>query len=293
MTLAEKFAQQTAGRVKDRTLIEEMERRGFHITKDPPKERTSARLDIKVKPGGTVKIPLVSDTHMGSRFQQVSALTDFYRYCDAKGAQAYLHAGDLLEGHHVHRDSVYEQFAFGVDEQVTNAVRHYPVSKNGPTHFIDGNHDSWSFENAGVTSGSLLAGKRPDLKYLGYYSAWVEVGGLRIYLAHGSRGGGAYAKSYKPQKLIESMAIEDASATNIAAFGHWHQDAYVGRIRGMFGFMLPCFKAQDRFLRSLGKEPTIGGLMLEVEFTRDMKVWDVRQDWRYYSPKAGDFPGGG
>jgi hypothetical protein len=36
----------------------------------------------------------------------------------------------------------------------------------------------------------------------------------------------------------------------------------------------------------------IGGLVLEIEFTRDMKIWDLRQDWRYYEPRLNDYPGG-
>lgn len=276
----------------DRLLIASLEEKGYRITKNPPKERASAKLDLRIRPGGTVKIALPSDTHIGSRHQQVTALRDFYRDCDARGVQAYLHAGDMLEGHHVHRDSVYQQYAHGLDAQLAAAVAQYPKSANGPTYFVDGNHDAWTFENVGVTSGQLLADKRDDLRFLGYYSAWIEVGKVRIHLAHGAKGGGAYAKSYRPQKLLESMSVEERSQTTIAAYGHWHQDAYIGRYQGVFGFMLPCFKSQDRFLRSLGKQPTIGGLTLEIEFTRDMKVWNVAQRWTYYEARVDDYPGG-
>lgn len=280
-------------KAKDLDLIRALEARGFRITKDPPTERASASLDLKIKPGGTVKIGLVSDTHIGSRFSQTTALRDFYRYCDDRGAQAFIHGGDILEGHHVHRDAVYEQYAVGLDTQLRAATNLYPKSKNALTHFVDGNHDSWTYENVGITSGALLAEKRPDLKFLGYYSAWVEIGKLRIYVAHGSKGGGAYGKSYKPQRLVEQMSVEERNQTHLAFFGHWHTDLYLGRYQGLFAWSLPCFKAQDRFLRSLGKMPVIGGLMLEVEFDRDMKVWNVRQDFRYYEPRPEDYPGGG
>ncbi len=275
----------------DRLLIAALEDKGYRITKNPPKERANAKLDLRVKPGGTLKIGLISDTHIGSRFSQTSSIKDFYRYCDDRGAQAFVHAGDMLEGHHVHRDAVYEQWAIGLDAQLKAAANLYPKSANGKTYFVDGNHDSWTFENVGVTSGELLAAKRDDLSFLGYYSAWVEIGKLRIYVAHGSKGGGAYGKSYKPQRLVEQMSVEERAQTHLAFFGHWHTDLYLGRYQGLFAWSLPCFKAQDRFLRSLGKMPTIGGLLLEVEFDRDMKVWNVRQDWKYYEPRHGDYPG--
>ena len=276
----------------DAVLIQALEERGFQITKNPPVQRARAKLDLAVKPGGTIKIGLVSDTHLGNRNQQITSLTDFYRYADDHGAQAFLHAGDFMDGLHVHRDSVYGQFAHGVKAQTDYAGKAYPKSKNGKTLFIDGNHDMWSFGNAGVVSGEGLAERRDDLQFLGQQSAFVEVGKLRIYLCHGSKGGGAYAKSYKPQKLLEQMEVEERSQTHLAFFGHWHNEIYAGRYQGVFTWSLPCFQSQTGFERVIGKSPTIGGLFLEVEFDRAMRVWDVRQSWRYYQPRIGDYPGG-
>lgn len=270
--------------------IASLEAEGFRVTKRPDAQKAT-KLDINVKPGGVVRLGVVSDTHIGSRYQQTTALTDFYKYADSRGVAEYLHAGDALEGLHVHRDAVYEQYVHGVDGQEDAFVAQYPRSQNGKTRLIDGNHDSWAYENAGITTGKRLAQRRDDIDYLGYYSAFVEVGGLRILVQHGAKGGGAYGKSYKPQRLLEQLSVEERSQTHIALYGHWHTELYLGRYQGVFGFSLPCFKAQDRFLRSLGKNPTIGGVVLEVEFTRDMKVWNLRQDFRYYEPRLNDYPG--
>lgn len=294
MTLKEDFTKVAPTNPKKiREQIEALEREGYRITKQPPKERAASRLDVKLAPGATLKVGIISDTHFGSRFQQATALADFYRYCDERGVDAFLHGGDILEGiHQAHRDAAYEQYAHGVDAQVSAVAEQYPKSKNAPTNFIDGNHDSWAFENVGVTTGTMIEQRRPDLKYLGFHSAFVTIGPVRFLIQHGARGGGGtYAKSYKPQKLVEGLAEAERTQLDIALFGHYHQDLYLGRYMGVFSFMLPCFKAQDRFLRSLGRNPTIGGLLLEVEFTRDMKVWNLRQDWRYSEPRQSDFPG--
>lgn len=274
-------------------MIEMLEEQGYQIRKAPPKERASVRiLEREAKPGGTVRIALVSDTHLGSTWQQLTALQDFYRYADGKGVQAFLHAGDFLDGLHVHRDAVYGQFAHGFDAQLGYAAEVYPKSANGPTYAIEGNHDLWYFGNAGATAVQWLTAKRPDISYLGEYSAFVEVGPLRIYIAHGAKGGGSYGKSYKVQRLIEQLEVEQRDQTQLAFFGHWHSDLYLGRYQGVFTWMLPCFQSQTRFLRTIGKSPTIGGLILEIEFTRDRKVWNVRQDWKYYEARIGDYPGG-
>lgn len=274
-----------------RIYVEALEQDGFRITKSAPKERAAAKLDLTVKPGSTVRVGVVSDTHIGSKYQQITALRDFYKYADGRGVQAYLHGGDVLEGiHQAHRDAAYEQYAFGVDAQVDAVVSQYPKSANGDTLHVAGNHDDWAFQNVGVTSGSMIQARRPDLKYLGYHSAFVELGEIRILVQHGSKGGNSYAKSYRVQKLIEGLSDEERTATDLAMFGHWHNDGYLGRYMGVMTFMLPCFKAQDRFLRMLGRNPTIGGLVLEIEFTRDKKVWTVRQDWRLYEPRLNDYP---
>ena len=181
-----------------RFYIEELEKQGYRVQKKPPVERASAQLQFPIKAGGSVKVGLVADTHIGSTLQQITALTDFYKYADSRGVQAYLHAGDMLEGiHQAHRDAAYEQYAHGVDAQVKAVEQQYPRSQNGPTHFIDGNHDDWAFQQAGITSGALIAAKRDDLKYLGYHSAFVTLNDqVRFLLQHGARGGVAYTKSY-------------------------------------------------------------------------------------------------
>jgi hypothetical protein len=196
--------------------IERLERDGYRVIAEPPIERAVAKLGVRVKPGGTVKIGAVSDTHIGSNYQQITSLTDFYAYADARGVTQFLHAGDMLEGLHVHRGAAYEQYALGAAKQAKAAVAQYPRSKNGPTNWIEGNHDAWTYENSGVEVNELITPKRPDLVYLGYYSAFVEVGPLRILLQHGAKGGGPYGKSYKPQRLLEQLEPIERERTQIA-----------------------------------------------------------------------------
>lgn len=277
---------------KKRTdAITALEAEGFRVIGTPPKERASAKLDVVIKPGSVVRLGVVSDTHIGATSQQITALRDFYAYADGRGVVGYLHGGDVLEGLHVHRDAVYQQYAVGWSAQAKAFAEQYPRSKNGKTQFVDGNHDGWVFDNVGLVSGEELAKKRDDFVYLGFHSAYIEMGGLRILLQHGAKGGGPYGKSYKIQRLLEQLAVEERSQTQIALYGHWHTDLYLGRYQGVFGFTLPCFKMTDRFHRQKGLNPIVGGLVLEVEFTRDMRVWNLRQDWRYYTPKLGDYPG--
>lgn len=275
---------------EQRFYIESLEADGFTVAKEPPRTRAAIKLKTP-KPGGKVRLAIVSDTHLGNRAQQLTHLHDFYRTADEWGAEAFLHGGDFVDGLHVHRDAVYHQFAHGFDAQLKYAAREYPVSKNGPTYAIEGNHDLWYFGNAGASPIEWLAEKRKDILYLGHDAAFIEVGGLRMLLQHG-RKGGAYAKSYKLQKILEQMRVEERSGTHLAFFGHWHTDLYLGRYQGVFTWGLPCFQAQTSYERSeVNKHPVVGGLLLEVEFTRDMKVWDITPRFRYYEPLVDDYPG--
>ena len=294
MSKADKEADAIVQRLSDKKRqahIEALERDGFRITQKPPKERATAKLDITVKPGGVVRLGIVSDTHLGNRNQQITALTDFYKYADSKGAQAFLHGGDLLDGLHVHRDAVYGQFVHGLDAQLGYAAEAYPKSANGPTYAIQGNHDLWYYGNVGASPGIYLHEKRADIIDLGHQAAFLEFAGLRSYLCHGARGGMSYARSYKLQKLIEQMEVEQRSQTDLAFFGHWHTFADLGRYQGVFTWSLGAFQSQTGFERTLGKSPSVCGLFLEIETTRDRKVWTVKTAVRWFEPRQGDYPG--
>lgn len=271
--------------------IAALEADGFRVVKKPMKENATARLDLSVKPGGTVRMGIVSDTHLGNRNQQITALTDFYRYADSKGAQAYLHGGDLLDGLHVHRDAVYGQFVHGLDAQLKYAAEAYPKSAKGPTYAIQGNHDLWYYGNVGASTGVYLQEKRPDIIDLGHQAAFLEFAGLRSYLCHGAKGGMSYARSYKLQKLIEQMEVEQRSQTDLAFFGHWHTYADLGRYQGVFTWSLGAFQAQTGFERTLGKSPSVCGMFLEIETTRDRKIWNVKTEIRWYEARKNDYPG--
>lgn len=281
------------GKWTDERFAVEAEKRGFTVDRVPRKENVqSAILSELAKPGQTVKIGVVSDTHFGSKYQQITHLRDFYRYADSQGVACYLHAGDAVDGiHKMHRDAVFGHFKVGFDSQVDYFVEEYPVSQNGPTYLIDGNHDSSFFADAGVSVGEHIAREREDILYMGYYAATFDVGPARIHVAHGARGGLSYARSYKQQKLLEQMDERQRADLDIALWGHWHVADHLPGYQGVHSLLVPCFQRQTPFLKTLGVQPVVGGIVLEIEFGQ-RGVWNMRTDWRLYrEPLAEDFPG--
>ena len=132
-------------------LIEMLEAEGYSVDRTPQKERvrTSILRDL-AKPGKTIRIGVCSDTHLGSKFQQLTYLRDFYKYADSRGVAAFINAGDIVDGPvQFHRDQPYGNFRHGFDAQVKYAAEVYPRSTIGAeTHFIDGNHDRGVVGNA-------------------------------------------------------------------------------------------------------------------------------------------------
>ena len=56
-------------------------------------------------------------------------------------------------------------------------------------------------------------------------------------------------------------------------------------------FAVPCFQRQTRFLKTLGVQPVLGGIVLQIEFGQ-RGVWSVTPTWRLYrEPLADDHPG--
>lgn len=272
-------------------LIGTLEAEGYQVTKAPRKEavRTSILREL-AKPGATVKVAVVSDTHLGSVEQQLTHLRDFYRYADDRGASAFIHAGDIVDGSpKMHLDSPHHHFASGFDAQMRYAIDAYPKSANGPTYLIDGNHDTYRSDDA--TFGEHFVRARPDVQYLGWHSAFVDVGPCRIFVAHGAKGGLSYARSYKIQKLLEQMDTTERADTDVALYGHWHVAAHLPGYQSVEGFLVPCLQRQTRFLKNLGVQPVIGGLILEIEFGA-RGVWSIRTDWRLYREPIKDDPPG-
>ena len=276
-----------------RIYIEALEAAGYSVDRARKKEPIRASiLRGLAKPGQTVKIGVASDPHLGSKFQQITYLRDFYAYADSRGVSAYINAGDFVDGPvQFHRDHVYGNFRHGFEAQIKYAVEAYPKSANGPTYFVAGNHDLGFIGSAGASVGEALASRRDDLVNLGDHSASIDIGPARIFVAHGARGGLSYARSYRMQKLLEQMDHKERDDTDLALYGHWHVAAHMPGYQGVEAFLVPCFQRQTPFLKTLGLQPVIGGLVLEIEFGAK-GVWDVRVDWRIYrEPLASDYPG--
>lgn len=206
-----------------------------------------------------IKFGLIGDPHINSKYVQLTWLHNFYDTLVEQEIPICYNAGDMTSGEHMRTGHEYEIYRHGADEQVAEIVRTYPKRTGIETHFITGNHDASIYKVAGCDVGKAIARERNDMVYLGRDCAVVNIAPkCSIELRH-PWNGAAYALSYHPQKIIESMEAD--SKPNILAIGHYHKALYLF-YRNIHCFCTGCFQSQTPFMRGKGLAAHMGGWII-------------------------------
>jgi predicted phosphodiesterase len=215
----------------------------------------------KLFKGGLLHFGLVSDTHLGSKFERLDALEVMYDRFQQAGVHTVFHVGDLTDGSHVYKGQEFEQNVMGQQAQIDYAIKKYPKRSGITTYAIAGNHDLKMYEGSGADPLVSISRARPDIKYIGQYSARVKMtDNVHMDLLH-PMGSQAYALSYKGQRMINAMNPEDLP--NILATGHYHC-SFNMNYRGVDFVQVPCFKDPSlQFEKRLGLTSNIGGWIIE------------------------------
>jgi len=223
--------------------------------------------EILVGKGLVFKIGAVSDTHLGSKFERLDELENFYDQCKKEGVKVVLHGGNYIDGEA--RFNKFDVKVKGFDEQIDYFLKHYPRRDGIQTWFIDGDdHEGWYFQREGLEPGRVVMERqknygRSDLVYLGYQEANIVLknkkGRSLIKLLHGG-GGTAYADSYRTQKIVE--ALQEGEKPDILLVGHYHKAIY-HTPRGVHSVLMGCFQDQTRFMRKKEIKAYVGGWIIE------------------------------
>ena len=271
--------------IKD--LVEELKERGRFVSKVPP--TMSGRTftpNVTSLSGRKYRFAVVSCTQIGSKYQQMTHLYTFYRYCQKRRIKTVFHCGDLVDGEKIYRGQEYELFLHGANAQRDYVVDNYPKYKGITTHIISGNHDLAFWNTAGYNIVEAVCDRRDDMVYEGDWLANIVIDSININLMHGS-GGVAYARSYKLQKIIEQMAPE--AKPHMLFVGHWHVEAHLPAYRNVEGISMGCFQAQTPYLVRKGLTPNVSGLVVDIQVD-DKGLLGVNYEWRhFYEMKKKDY----
>lgn len=234
-------------------LVYVMKQEGYNIDyidgeiifrKTPPKHQDVYQLPNNLE---HLKLLLISDTHLASKYDRLDILRYLYSKAEDKGVQYILHSGDFTDGRSNRPEQVYELREPSFEGQVDYCVDKYPAY-SGKTYVIQGNHDNWWYKSAGSEIVKSIAKERDDIVYLGPDIADLKIGKLKVRLFHGS-GGSAYAKSYKMQKYLDTIPLEERP--DILQTGHIHQAFYMKQDQ-THCFQTSCLEEQTPYCRSMG-----------------------------------------
>jgi len=209
----------------------------------------------------------MADNHFCSIHEKMDELHTFYDICRKEGIKIVFNSGDLVAGWGIYRGQENEVHTFGAKNQAQYVINNYPKVKGITTYFITGNHDLSWWNKSGVDIGDIIVKERKDMIYLGQYQGDVIIDGIKVRLSHPD-GGGAYALSYKAQKIAEQ--IPSGSKPHILLFGHWHTAHYFF-YRNIHIINCGCFESQSTFLMRKGINPIIGGWIVSARVSKDRK----------------------
>lgn len=217
---------------------------------------------------------LISDTHFNSKYTQISHLNQFYNICAEQGITDIYHCGDIDDGENMRPGHAYENYKQGADEHIAEIVKNYPYVPGITTHFITGNHDASFRKSCGLDIGNLLVAKRPDFNYLGRDIVNINITDKIVMQLRHPWNGTAYALSYRPQKIVESMEAACIDKPDIVCIGHFHKLEYLF-YHGVHVFQTGCFQGATPFTTGKGISVAMGGWIIEIEINEDSSLKSI------------------
>jgi len=219
---------------------------------------------------GWRKIGVIGDTHLASKYARLDVLEAAYDRFAEEGITDVYHTGNIVDGEC--RFNQYELLAHGVTDQALYCLDNYPQRSGITTHYVTGScHEGWWMARDGIDFGRYLQFEakergRTDLNYLGYMEADVKLigpnGKSAIMRILHPGGGSAYAMSYRPQKIIESLQGGEKPAVLLC--GHFHKQGSF-MIRNVWTILTGTTQDQSSFMRKLSIEAHVGYAVVSMQ----------------------------
>lgn len=176
--------------------------------------------------GDTIRIGLLTDTHLGSTYTAPEKLYSAFDVFAEKGVDFIAHCGDVFEGLSNRAGHVYECTHIGYNAQLDHGREVFAQWTDTDIFMVDGNHDRWFTKAVGAHIVSELCDGQENLVFLGHDEGDIELTGTpaTIRLWHGEDAG-SYALSYRIQKIVESFT--GGEKPHVLFAGHTHKATYV------------------------------------------------------------------
>ncbi len=233
-----------------------------------------ARVPIVNFEGERVRFGAITDTHFGSIFTNPDWVLKAFEFFRKEGCEFITHSGDVLEGMSNRPGHVYELSSVGCSAQMKVAIDVLSQWQSD-MYLIDGNHDAWYINNAGVYVVKEIAEKLPRAKFIGHHEGDISLRGkATIKLWHGEDGN-SYAISYRLQKINE--AFTGGEKPNILLAGHTHKQGYFFD-RHIHTVSVGCIQRQSTWMRGKRIAAHTGFWVIDV-WVNDSGVSRFRPEW--------------
>ena len=228
-----------------------------------------------------LRLLLISDTHLCSKYDRLDILRYLYSRAADTNTNYVLHSGDFTDGKSNRPEHIYELKELSYEGQVQYCVDNYPKVEGLQTFVIGGNHDGWWTKSTGSEIVKSIARQRDDIVYLGPDAADLKIGKLKVHMFHG-KGAQAYAKSYKAQKYLDAMPVDDRP--HILQLGHIHQ-AFFYQQDNTSVFQTGCLEDQTPYCRSQGFSDNKSCWWVTVHMDDRGNPCRIEQELEVFGPK--------
>lgn len=113
-------------------------------------------------------ILILSDTHLGSIYENLDYIRDTYRFAKENGIHTVLHGGDLIQSTIRNVKDEYQDEVV----QLEHVKRDYPFDSSINTYILLGNHDYNTFKKSDYYMDILK--EREDMHFMGVKRAYVS-----------------------------------------------------------------------------------------------------------------------
>ena len=221
----------------------------------------------------------VTDTHWGAKHSPTQywelALEEAYK----NGCTHIFHGGDMIEGMSNRPDHVYSLSHIGFSAQMDLAQEMLEMTEL-PIFIVSGNHDLWALKSGGLKAVEDVAKRLSHVTFLGDDIGTAVINGTNWMLHHGQDGGGSYAISYRPQKIVE--AFSGGEKPHVLMTGHDHKHGYF-QIRNVHCILGGALCRQSSWMRATRKANFDGFWILKAGIADKQIKWMENRWYPFYN----------
>lgn len=185
----------------------------------PKRDKTICNMPINKD---HVKLGLVGDSHLGSKYDDVDSLKRAYDFFEDEQVDLVFHSGDFTDGMVSTGDYFKELKETTYDGQLYYAIDKYP-KYSGKTFAVSGNHDDYWHVLTGKEIIRDISDFRDDIVYLGSSRRFININGLKINVLHGK-----FSKNNPINNIYEYVSNIPCDRTpHIVHSGHYHTGNYI------------------------------------------------------------------